>query len=64
MRSGSGLRFGSVAGSHWSLRTSAKFLPSWLVSNLYGPVETTCSLYFVPVSFARGTGIVEGSCAK
>jgi hypothetical protein len=39
-------------------------LPSWFVLNMYGPDETTCSLYFVPVSFACGTGIVAGSWAK
>ena len=31
---------GSVFGSYWSLRTSVKRLPSSLVWNLYGPVET------------------------
>ena len=60
MRSGSAVRFGSVAGSQLGLRTRTKLLPSSLVSNMYGPVETTCCLYCVPVSFACGTGIVAG----
>ena len=64
IRSGSALRFGSVAWSQLGLRLSVKLLPSSLVSNMYGPVETTCSLYFAPVSLAAGTGIVDGSCAK
>ncbi len=63
--SGSALRFGSVAGSQLGgLRTMVKLLPRSLVWNMYGPVETTCSLYFVPVSLACGTGIVDGSWAK
>ena len=64
MRSGSAVRFGSVAGSQFGLRLSVKLLPSSFVSNMYGPVETTCSLYLLPVSFAAGTGIVAGSWAK
>ena len=64
--SGSALRpeFGSVAGSYWSLRTRVRPLFGSLLSNLYGPVEIGCSLYFAPVSFACGTGAVDGSCAK
>ncbi len=31
---------------------------------MYGPVETTCSLYFAPVSFACGTGAVCGVMAR
>ena len=64
IRSGSGLRLGSVAWSQFGLRTSAKLLPRSLVWNMYGPVETTCSLYLLPVSLACGTGIVDGSWAK
>lgn len=60
MRSGSAGRFGSVAGSHWSLRTSANFLPISFVSNLYGPEEMIFSRYFAPVSLSFGTGAVIG----
>jgi hypothetical protein len=62
--SGSAVRFGSVDASHFGLRTSVKFLPRLFVWNMYGPLETTCSLYLVPVSLAAGTGIVAGSIAR
>jgi len=62
--SGSAARFGSLAASQFGLRTIVKFLPRLLVWNMYGPLETTCSLYLVPVSFAAGTGMVDGSIAK
>src|SRR5262245_43965026 len=63
-RSGRAFRFGSVAGSQLGLRLSVKALPPSYVSNMYGPDETGCSLYFVPVSLVAGTGAVDGSIVK
>src|SRR4051794_28203735 len=52
--SGNALRNGSVRWSHWSLRTRVKLLPRVLSPNLYGPLDTTCFLYSLPVSLAAG----------
>ena len=39
-------------------------LAGLVLSNLYGPVETTASLYFAPVSLSCGTGMVCGQLAR
>ena len=63
--SGSALRFGSVAGSQFGLRTSVPPLADVvLVFHMYGPEEIGCFVYFAPVSLASGTGAVVGSCGE
>ena len=56
--SGYALRSASVAADQWVLRARTRCSPSFsFFTTLYGPDETGCSSYLVPVSLAFGTGV-------
>jgi hypothetical protein len=53
------LRSSSVDADQYVLRSRVRRSPSFsFLTTLYGPEETGCSSYFVPVSLAFGTGVV------
>ncbi|CAM5458609.1 hypothetical protein SCANM63S_05074 [Streptomyces canarius] len=58
IRSGYALRSSSVAADHCVLRSRTMCSPSFsFLTTLYGPDETGCDSYLVPVSLLRGTGV-------